>query len=181
MRPVLADVGETAQFLAMKGQALNSQARGRFLDWLYDDLSEALKRLIRISQGDYSADRYRERFPRFEGEDAGETAWQIFEKWVSERKPAAGTIESWRYVFRALNENFKGRSAASISSDEARQWTKSLINSTRSARTVDNTWLNASNLRVGCGSQAHSDQPLCRRENHCSEKDQVAGHACVLS
>ena len=35
MRPVYADAGETAQFLAMKGIALNSEAQALFLDWLY--------------------------------------------------------------------------------------------------------------------------------------------------
>jgi hypothetical protein len=39
VRPVLADVGETAQFLGTKGIALNNEARDRFLDILYDDLA----------------------------------------------------------------------------------------------------------------------------------------------
>ena len=64
VRPVLADVGETAQFLATKGQALNTEARGRFLDWLYDDLSAALRLLMRREEGDYSTDKYPNRFPK---------------------------------------------------------------------------------------------------------------------
>ena len=43
MRPVLADFGETSQFLAMKGMALNNEAHDRFLDDLYDDLAAALR------------------------------------------------------------------------------------------------------------------------------------------
>ena len=46
VRPVLADVGETAQFLATKTLVLNNEARGLFLDFLYKDLAAALKRLI---------------------------------------------------------------------------------------------------------------------------------------
>ena len=69
VRPVLADVGETAQFLATKTLVLNNEARGLFLDFLYKDLAAALKRLIRMSEGDYSPDKYRERFPKFEGAD----------------------------------------------------------------------------------------------------------------
>ncbi len=46
-RPLLADVGETAQFLATKGIALNNSARDLFLDWLYGDLAAALKLLRR--------------------------------------------------------------------------------------------------------------------------------------
>lgn len=63
LRPILADVGETAQFLATKRLALNNEGRDRFLDWLYEDLAEALRRLLRIADGDYSADKYAERFP----------------------------------------------------------------------------------------------------------------------
>ena len=78
MRPVLADAGETAQFLAMKRLVLNNEARDLFLDWLYEDLAEALRRLLRIADGDYSADKYAERFPKFEGTDSGETPQQLF-------------------------------------------------------------------------------------------------------
>jgi hypothetical protein len=55
----------------MKRMALNDGARNRFLDDLYDDFAAAFHRLIGISQGDYSTDEYRKRFPKFEGSDAG--------------------------------------------------------------------------------------------------------------
>ena len=145
IRPVLADVGETAQFLAMKGIALDSEARARFLDHLYDDLSAAFKRLIGISQGDYSSDEYRKRFPKFEGPDTGKTPTQLFELWIIERQPAAGSIESWRYMFSAMSEHFKDRSAASITPDEAQEWVRGLVTKERSARTVRNNWIRASN------------------------------------
>jgi hypothetical protein len=45
IRPILADAGETAQFLAMKGIVLDNEARGQFLDFLYNDLAHALKYL----------------------------------------------------------------------------------------------------------------------------------------
>lgn len=50
IHPILADAGETAQFLAMKGIVLNNEARGQFLDFLYADLAHALKYLIRIAE-----------------------------------------------------------------------------------------------------------------------------------
>jgi hypothetical protein len=43
VRPLLADVGETSQFLGVKGLVLNNAARDRFLDWLFDDLWQALR------------------------------------------------------------------------------------------------------------------------------------------
>jgi hypothetical protein len=100
--PILADVGETAQFLAVKRLTLNSEGRESFLYWLYDDLAAVLARLRRLAEGDYGNDEYAKRFPKFEGPDSGETPQQLFERWVSERKPAYGTIESWSYVFAAL-------------------------------------------------------------------------------
>ena len=82
VRPVLADVGETSQFLATKAMVLNNEARDLFLDFLYRDLAAALKLLIRRCEGDYSPDKYRERFPKFDGADRGETPTQLFERWV---------------------------------------------------------------------------------------------------
>jgi integrase len=149
VRPVLADVGETAQFLAMKGLALNHEARARFLDWLYHDLAEALERLILFAQGDYRPDKYRERFPKFEGADNGETPTQLFEKWVDAKKPARGTVESWRYVLAAMTKHFPERSGASIRPEEAQDWITSLITPRRTARTVDNNYLAASKTVFG--------------------------------
>ena len=53
LRPVLADVAETAQFLAGRRIALDNETRNQFLDFLYDDLSAALNQLIRIKKGDF--------------------------------------------------------------------------------------------------------------------------------
>ena len=153
VRPVLADLGETSQFLGMKRIALNNEARDRFLDDLYDDLAAAFHRLIGISQGDYSPDEYRKRFPKFEGADTGETPWQLFEKWVAERLPKASSVESWRYVFLAMGKHFKERSAASIKADEAQHWINSLKIPKRSARTVNKTWINASRTVFGWAAE----------------------------
>ncbi len=148
LRPVLADVGETAQFLAMKRLALNNEARDRFLDWLYEDLAEALRRLLRIADGDYSLDNYAERFPKFEGLDSGQTPQQLFEAWVLERKPARSSVESWRYVFAAMTKYFKDRSAGSITADEAQGWVSGLTDK-RSASTVRKNWITASKTVFG--------------------------------
>jgi hypothetical protein len=146
VRPVLADVGETAQFLALEQVTLTHDARNLFLDFLYDDLAAALNRLLRLSEGDYGPDKYAERFPKtIEGTDSGITSWDLFTKWIEERKPAASTIESWRYVFGELGEHFEDRSAASIMPEEASAWIKGLIRPERSAATVKKTWLNAAN------------------------------------
>ena len=148
VRPLLADVGETAQFLAMKGLVLNNGARDRFLDWLFDDLWQALTRILRITQGDYSPDNYRERFPNFVGLDSGQTPQQLFEAWVVERRPARSSIESWRYVFAEMVLHFKDRSAGSITPDEAQDWIRSLTGK-RSPSTVRRNWITASKTIFG--------------------------------
>jgi integrase len=144
VRPVLADVGETAQFLHSQRIVLNSQGRDLFLDNLYEDLAAALKRLIRNAAGDYSPDKYPERFPKLEGPGAGETPLQMFEAWARAKRPRQSTIESWRTVFRAMAAHFEDRSAASISPEDAQDWIDGLVTNERSARTVHNTWLAAS-------------------------------------
>jgi integrase len=143
--PVLADVGETAQFLAMKCLTINAEGRESFLYWLYDDLAAVLEKLTRLAEGDYGDDGYSKRFPKFEGLDSGETPAQIFEKWVAEKRPAPSTEESWRYPFRAMAAYFPNRSVASITPEEAQDWIASLVSPKRSARTVDSTYLSAAN------------------------------------
>jgi integrase len=149
VRPVLADVGETSQFLATKALVPNNEARVLFLDFLYNDLAEALRRLIRQQQVDYSPDTYRARFPKSEGADGGERPTQLFERWAKEREAAAGTVENWQYFFGKMEEHFKDRSAASITRAEAQRWITGLISPSRQARTVNNTWLNASHTVFG--------------------------------
>ena len=146
VHPVVSDLGETAQFLALNQLALTSEARKRFLDFVYEDFAAALKRMERLLEGDHGPDKYRERFPiDNEATDRGVTPWQLFERWVAERQPAAGTVESWRYPFRQLAAHFQDRTAASILPEEADQWVKNLVTSERSAGTVKKTWLNAAN------------------------------------
>jgi hypothetical protein len=148
IRPILADVGETAQFLAAKRLALNDEARDRFLDWLYEDLAEALRRLLRIADGDYSADKYAERFPKFDGPDTGETPQELFEAWVAERKPARSSVESWRHVFAEMVRHFKDRSPGSITPEEAQASIRSLTGK-RSPSTVRKNWITASKTIFG--------------------------------
>jgi integrase len=157
VRPVLADIGETAQFLATKRLALTNAGRSLFLDWLWHDLAAALQWLERRAEGDYGPDKYAERFPKEpHGHDSGLTPWQLFELWVKERKPAAGTVENWRYMLRALNDDFEGCSASSIQPEEAETWLLKRVTAntphdtrkrkrTRTAETVKNTTARAVN------------------------------------
>jgi hypothetical protein len=120
------------------------------LDFLYDDLSAALDQIAPVSKDDYyGVDKYRGRFPKFKDGDHIETPSHLFECWAKKQKPAASTVETWRYVFRGMEEKFAGRSAASVTADEADKWIESLVTNERSAATVDKNWLTASKTVFG--------------------------------
>jgi integrase len=147
VRPVVADLCYTAQFLFSRGLTLNRKAQERFLDCVLDNYLPALAQLERRARGDYARDELPDTFPKFAPQgrkrDVGLSPEELFEAWRKSRKPAHSTIESWQVVFRALALRFPDRSAASIRADEAQQWLDDLITEERSAFTVRNTWLRA--------------------------------------
>src|SRR6516225_6211027 len=141
VRPLVADTAETAQFLAAKGISLEPVSREMFLDWVCRDLFEAIRLLLKRARGDWSADKHSQQFPKFDRTpDPSLTPWHLFERWVSEAKPAHSTVDRWRGVFIKLNEDFLERSA-SITPEEAQKWAKGLVNAERSALTVRDVWV----------------------------------------
>jgi hypothetical protein len=150
VRPMLADWGETAQFLASKRMVLDTASRNLFLDHLYGDFAAALKLLVTRARGDYAADDYPIQFPRFENSrDTGQGPWELFGLWVKAVKPAAATIDRWRGVFLKLGADFAGRSAGSITPEEAQEWADNLISAERSERTVHDVWVIAARTVFG--------------------------------
>jgi integrase len=139
---MLADWGEVAQFLHSKRLVLDEPSRKLFLDHLYGDFAAALQLLIRRAQGDYTPDDYERRFPKFENSrEAGLGPWQLFEQYVQAVKPAPMTVNRWRGVFQQLETEFAGRSAGSITLEEAQDWTDKLVTTERSAVTVRDVWV----------------------------------------
>jgi integrase len=142
LRPMLADWGEVAQFLHSKRLVLDEPSRKMFLDYLYGDFGAALKLLIRRAQGDYRTDEYALRFPTFENSrDTGHNPWQLFELWIAAVKPAPMTVNRWRGVFLQLVAQLAGRSAGSITPEEAQEWTDTLVTTERSEATVRDVWV----------------------------------------
>lgn len=149
-RPLVADRSETAQFLHAKNLALDPASRDLFLDYVCQDLFEALMLLIRRSKGDYTPDTWPERFPKFERTaDPSLTPWMLFERWIAEAKPADSTIDRWRGVFLKLREDFPGHSAAVLTPEEVQKWARGLASSERSARTVNDVWIVAGRTIFG--------------------------------
>jgi hypothetical protein len=163
IRPVLADLGYTAQFLASRGIALANEARTLFLDCVLDNYIPALSLLESRAKGDYSPDELPKQFPKFEPrrkKATGNTAWKLFEEWVEAAKPRASTITRWRAVFKELEKRFgEDRSADSITADEAQEWAVSLIGEKRSARTVADVWLTAARRVCVLGASSSARLP----------------------
>jgi integrase len=145
VRPVVADRGHAAQFLASRGLALTNKAQALFLDRVLDNYEQALLRLERRAKGDYSPDELTKSFPKFTPletrKSPGLTPMELFEAWVKAKRRAQSTVESWRTVFKRLTSDFQDRTAGSISRKEAQQWIDQLQTTERGASTVRKTWL----------------------------------------
>jgi integrase len=153
VRALVADAAQTAQFLASKGVTLTNEARGLFLDALEKEFLPAVQLLMRRAEGDYTPDKRLERFPVLALEStsnsSGDTPLRLFERWIISSKPKDSTINRWRAVFLHLNFHFPDRTAASITSTDAKSWIDGLITVDRSARTVSDTWLGAARTVFG--------------------------------
>jgi hypothetical protein len=123
VRPVLADLGHTAQFLASRGVALTNKAHALFLDFALDNYLQALPLLERRAKGDYEPDELPKSFPQFALQPkrpaTGLSPRDLFDAWVKARQPAPGTIESWSTVFNTLTQDFPNRPASTIKPEEA--------------------------------------------------------------
>jgi integrase len=122
---------------------LNQEAHALFLRAVFDHYGRALRRLMRNARGNYSTDTYAAALPHRKPQDTGESPWQLFQAWIAAKQPADSTVEGWRYMFTNLTDHFSGRSAGSITEDEAREWLHGLITPKRSARTVSRNWKRA--------------------------------------
>jgi hypothetical protein len=65
IRPIVADVGHTTQFLSSRGVALTKEAQAVFLDFVVDRYVDALSLLERRARNDYSPDDAPQTFPKF--------------------------------------------------------------------------------------------------------------------
>ena len=156
VRPIIADRGQTAQFLASKPLMLSNDGRALFLDCVVDSYIAALSLLERHAKGDYSPDTRPQSFPQFSrlrSATSDFTPRTLFDAWAKARQPAHSTIESWRPVFNALTRNFPDRSASAITQAEAQEWLDKLVTPERSAFTVRNTWLRATKTVYAWGTR----------------------------
>lgn len=104
-----------ATFVADEGASLSTGSYGDMMDVMERDLSLAMATLRKRAGGDYPPDTHRERLPQateivpFSAKLSGWNAWDAFEAWTKERKPAAATMNRWRRVFLNLKEFMDGR------------------------------------------------------------------------
>jgi integrase len=160
IRPVLAKETKADAFLADKGHALAQEARTLFLDCVLEEYIAVTLLLERRAQGDFSPDERLEQFPAFESApkvpkvSEGLTSWKLFEVWVAAKQPGRATVDRSRSVFLHLDKHFEGRSANSITPDDAQAWADQLLTGKRSAATVNDIWCNAARTVFGWGAKA---------------------------
>jgi integrase len=147
IRPLVAQEARVGSFLAAEGIKLNADAYALFVDAVADNLPHALMLLERWAAGDYAPDDTPHSFPAYlppqQSDDGGMDPWQLWETFVLASSLADGTVDRWRGVFRKLKADFPGRSAGTITSDEAAEWIKKQVGDERSAATVRAVWITA--------------------------------------
>lgn len=149
---VLAKVTELSRlpsFLAQEGAMLDSVSHAVLLDSLEPHLVAAMALLRRQAGGDYTPDNHRQRLPNDASavpgniKLAGMNAWEAFEAWVAERKPAAATVNRWRGVLDHLNAFLEERDVALVTDEDAVAWKDKLVGGSASGRTINEVWLTA--------------------------------------
>ena len=126
------------------------------LDYVCRDLFAALDLLIKRAKGDYSEDTHPKKFPKLERTtDPGLMPWVLFERWIAEAQPAVSTVDRWRGVFLKLKEDFPTHSAATLTTEEIREWLRGLITPERSAGTVRDIWRAAGRTVFGWAVDQH--------------------------
>jgi integrase len=147
IRPIVADVGHTTQFLTSRGIALTSRAQSVFLDFVVDGYVDALSLLERRARNDYTPDDTAQAFPKFSlpqrRSSDGQSPRKLYEAWAAARKPAASTISRWNPVFDDLEVAFSGPNAQPLTDDTAQAWAVEKRTDERSAATVKDVWVNA--------------------------------------
>jgi hypothetical protein len=130
VHPQLGRHADTAQFLVSRGEVLTEEAMVAFLDCVLGDYISACYLLERRARGDYSPDTLPQTFPverKKPKATLGLTAMQLFEAYITAAGLAAGSVQSRRAVFKALEEHLDGRAVDSLSDDDAQRWIASLV------------------------------------------------------
>ena len=138
----IARAAQADRWLLDRGYALTPESRAAFLDALAPRYADAIALLLRRAKGDYSRDPIAETFPSLEPTTKAAVSIRgLWDQWVAEKKPAAGTIERWRPVIDAAQAHWPD--LRRVTDGQARDWFRSLVTEDRSALTVRRTWLTA--------------------------------------
>jgi integrase len=150
VRPEVAEMALVASFLASEGLSLTQDAHTLFVDAVSERLFSAYALLEQRAKGDYTRDTYPDSFPAYVDRrrvaSTGMSCWELFGAYVTARKPAAGTINRWRAVFKHLMAAFPDSGADALTEDDARAWKDKLVTPKRSAVTVDAVWLSSARI-----------------------------------
>lgn len=147
VRALVLELSRLPTFLAGEGIRLTPEVHEQLVDALEPDLVAGMAMLRRRAGGDFRPDTYREKFPQAAPiipsnvKLTGWNAWDAFEAWVTERKPATATVNRWRVVFQDLNSFLDGRDIALMTDDDAVAWKDKLTGKGAGGRTINEIWL----------------------------------------
>ncbi|KQU92014.1 hypothetical protein ASD12_03470 [Mesorhizobium sp. Root102] len=152
--------GLVSWVLGLHAIIVDSEARGRLLTAVDQAVTDAAFALKRNADGDYSPDPKAARFPAFV--QTGVVALQsLFEKWASERSPAASTQTTWRTAIKSLQTHVGHEDARRIRDTDLVSWKDELVAEGLAAKTINGSYLAAVNVlyRFAIDNKLLSENP----------------------
>ncbi|WP_164778033.1 tyrosine-type recombinase/integrase [Mesorhizobium sp. M7A.F.Ca.US.006.01.1.1] len=124
---------------------VDTASRHKLLVAVDQAVTDAAYALKRNADGDYSPDPKADRFPAFV--QTGVVFFQaLFDKWASERSPAASTQTTWRTAIKSLQNHVGHEDARRISETDVVSWKDGLVATGLSAKTINGSYLAALNV-----------------------------------
>ncbi|MER9868755.1 site-specific integrase [Mesorhizobium sp. M0136] len=137
--------GLVSWVLGIHAIIVESETRNKLLIAVHQAVTDAAFALKRNADGDYSPDPKAARFPAFV--QTGLVSLQsLFEKWASERSPAASTRTTWRTVIKSLQTHVGHEDARRIRDIDLVSWKDELVAEGLAAKTINGSYLAAVNV-----------------------------------
>lgn len=142
----IQEIAQLPTFLALESVNLARDSMQSFTAAVGNEIGAVTTLLRRRAEGDYQPSSRGQKFPlqsltADSVKLSGWNAWEAFEAWVMERKPATSTVNRWRVVFDSLNGFLDGRDIALMTDEEAVAWKDKLTGTGAGGRTINEIWL----------------------------------------
>lgn len=146
-----------------EGLVLDARTRDALSEQLHNSYARLCTLMMRRAAGDYGPDEYASSLPDWNGTAIAKPATpaavgltDLFEKYVTERKPAASTVKAWRRQVAHLKDYLGHDDADRVTPADIVAWKDALLapdakGARRAARTVRDTYLAVAKTLLGYG------------------------------